>query len=87
MLLSNRVKTLGQSITIAISTKAKQMKARGQDVVILSAGEPDFDTAEVAKKAAAEAMARGCGTYTPLAGMPETLSAIAQKLKRDNGLN
>ena len=87
MLLSNRVKTLGQSITIAISTKAKQMKARGQDVVILSAGEPDFDTAEVAKKAAAEAMARGCGKYTPIAGMPETLSAIAQKLKRDNGLN
>lgn len=87
MILSNRVKTLGQSITIAISTKAKQMKAQGQDVVILSAGEPDFDTAEVAKKAVAEAMARGCGKYTPIAGMPETLSAIAHKLKRDNGLN
>lgn len=87
MLLSNRVKSLGQSITIAISTKAKQMKAQGQDVVILSAGEPDFDTAEVAKKAVAEAMAKGCGKYTPIAGMPETLSAIAHKLRRDNGLN
>ena len=85
--LSSRVSKLGESLTIAISTKAKQMKAQGQDVVILSAGEPDFDTAEVAKKAVIEAMAKGCGKYTPVAGTPEILNLIAQKLKRDNALN
>ena len=85
--LSSRVSKLGESLTIAISTKAKQMKAQGQDVVILSAGEPDFDTAGVAKKAVIEAMAKGCGKYTPVAGTPEILNLIAQKLKRDNGLN
>ncbi|WP_297960809.1 pyridoxal phosphate-dependent aminotransferase, partial [uncultured Campylobacter sp.] len=85
--LSSRVSKLGESLTIAISTKAKQMKAQGQDVVILSAGEPDFDTAEVAKKAVIEAMAKGCGKYTPVAGTPEILNLIAQKLKRDNDLN
>ena len=85
--LSSRVSKLGESLTIAISTKAKQMKAQGQDVVILSAGEPDFDTAEVAKKAVIEAMAKGCGKYTPVAGTPEILNLIAQKLKRDNGLD
>ena len=85
--LSSRVSKLGESLTIAISTKAKQMKAQGQDVVILSAGEPDFDTAEVAKRAVIEAMAKGCGKYTPVAGTPEILNLIAQKLKRDNGLN
>ena len=75
--LSSRVSKLGESLTIAISTKAKQMKAQGQDVVILSAGEPDFDTAEVAKKAVIEAMAKGCGKYTPVAGTPEILNLIA----------
>ena len=85
--LSSRVSKLGESLTIAISTKAKQMKAQGQDVVILSAGEPDFDTAEVAKKAVIKAMAKGCGKYTPVRGTPEILNLIAQKLKRDNDLN
>ncbi|WP_298759922.1 pyridoxal phosphate-dependent aminotransferase [uncultured Campylobacter sp.] len=85
--LSSRVSKLGESLTIAISTKAKQMKAQGQDVVILSAGEPDFDTAEVAKRAVIEAMAKGCGKYTPVAGTPEILNLIAQKLKRDNDLD
>jgi len=83
--LSSRVSKLGESLTIAISTKAKQMKAQGQDVVILSAGEPDFDTAEVAKKAVIEAMTKGCGKYTPVAGTPEILNLIAGLLSPTGG--
>ncbi len=86
MKLSSRIGRLSESITIAISSKAKEMKAAGKDVVIFSAGEPDFDTAEVAKEAVISAMQKGCGKYTPVPGTKETLEAIAHKLKRDNNL-
>ena len=61
MILSNRIGRLSESLTIAISSKAKELKAQGKDVVIFSAGEPDFDTAEVSKKAVIGAMEKGCG--------------------------
>ncbi|PSM51423.1 aspartate aminotransferase, class I and II aminotransferase [Campylobacter blaseri] len=85
-MLSKRVQTLSESITIAISSLAKEMKANGEDVISLSAGEPDFDTPKAIKDAAIEAMRKGCGKYTPIPGTNEVLKAIAIKLKRDNNL-
>ncbi|WP_096024789.1 pyridoxal phosphate-dependent aminotransferase [Campylobacter lanienae] len=87
MLLSKRISVLSESLTIAISAKAKEMKAAGLDVISFSAGEPDFDTPEVIKNAVKSALDNGCGKYTPVPGTPEVLEAIATKLKRDNNLN
>ena len=86
MILSNRIGRLSESLTIAISSKAKELKAQGKNVVIFSAGEPDFDTAEVSKKAVIGAMEKGCGKYTPIPGTNEILNAVVGKLKRDNNL-
>ena len=85
-MLSNRVQVLSESLTIAISTLAKEMKAKGEDVVSFSAGEPDFDTPKAIKDAVMEALEKGCGKYTPIPGTPEVLKAIVLKLERDNGL-
>lgn len=87
MLLSKRISVLSESLTIAISSKAKEMKAAGLDVISFSAGEPDFDTPEVIKNAVKLALDKGCGKYTAVPGTPEVLEAIATKLKRDNNLN
>lgn len=87
MILSKRMQTLSESLTIAISTKAKEMKQQGKDVISFSAGEPDFDTPEVIKDAVKKALDKGCGKYTPIPGDPEVLKAIATKLKRDNNLD
>lgn len=86
-MLSNRVQSLSESLTIAISSIAREMKARGEDILSFSAGEPDFDTPEVIKNAAINAIKKGCGSYTAVAGNAELLSAICQKLKRDNDLD
>lgn len=86
-MLSKRARGLGESLTIAISTRAKQMKASGVDVISLSAGEPDFDTPKTIKDAVKNALDKGCGKYTPVPGTPEVLNAISQKLKRDNNLD
>ncbi|QCD52565.1 pyridoxal phosphate-dependent aminotransferase [Campylobacter sp. RM16192] len=85
-MLSNRVQVLSESLTIAISSLAKEMKAKGEDVVSFSAGEPDFDTPKAIKDAVIDALNKGCGKYTPIPGTPEVLKAIATKLERDNGL-
>lgn len=85
-MLSKRVQTLSESMTIAISTLAKKMKANGENVISLSAGEPDFDTPQTIKNAVIEAMEKGCGKYTAVPGTPEILEAIAYKLKKDNNL-
>ncbi len=86
MKLAKRMSTLSESLTIAISSKAKDMKAAGIDVVSLSAGEPDFDTPVIIKNAVKTALDKGCGKYTPIPGAPETVKAIQTKLARDNGL-
>ena len=86
MKLAQRMSALSESLTIAISSKAKDMKAAGIDVVSLSAGEPDFDTPVIIKNAVKTALDKGCGKYTPIPGAPETLKAIQTKLARDNGL-
>ncbi len=84
--ISHRAASLSPSLTLAIDAKAKQMKADGLDVVGFGAGEPDFDTPQHIKDAAAKALADGFTKYTPSSGIPELRQAIADKFKRDNGL-
>jgi aspartate aminotransferase len=84
--ISQRAASLSPSLTLAIDSKAKQMKAEGQDVVGFGAGEPDFDTPQHIKDAAAKALADGFTKYTPASGIPELRQAIAEKFKRENGL-
>src|SRR5437016_2842162 len=85
--ISRRAASLAPSLTLAIDSKAKQMKAEGQDVVGFGAGEPDFDTPQHIKDAAVKALAEGFTKYTPSSGIPELRQAIANKFKRDNGLS
>ncbi|MGE0024651.1 MAG: aminotransferase class I/II-fold pyridoxal phosphate-dependent enzyme, partial [Hyphomicrobium sp.] len=75
------------SATIAVSMKARQLKAQGRDVISLSAGEPDFDTPENIKLAAIKALKDGKTKYTDVDGIPELKAAIVAKFKRDNGLD
>ena len=75
---------LAPSATLAISAKAKAMKAAGEDVCSMGAGEPDFDTPAHIKQAAIEALLRGETKYTPASGIPELKKAIAEKFERDN---
>src|SRR5512143_3595942 len=84
--ISRRAASLTPSLTLAVDSKAKQMKAEGLDVVGFGAGEPDFDTPQHIKDAAAKALAAGFTKYTPSAGIPELRQAIADKFKRENGL-
>jgi aspartate aminotransferase len=85
--LSHRAAALSPSLTLAIDAKAKQMKADGLDVVGFGAGEPDFDTPQFIKDAAAQALAAGFTKYTPSSGIPELRKAIADKFQRENGLS
>src|SRR5256886_2049442 len=85
--ISQRAASLAPSLTLAIDSKAKAMKAECQDVVGFGAGEPDFDTPQHIKDAAAQALAAGFTKYTPSSGIPELRQAIADKFRRDNGLS
>ena len=85
-MLTNRINTLSESITIAITTLAQELKAEGKDILSFSAGEPDFDTPQVIKDAAIDAINKGFTKYTAVDGIPALKSAIATKLKRDNNL-
>jgi aspartate aminotransferase len=73
--------------TIAITQKARDLREKGRDIISLSIGEPDFDTPDHVKTAAAEAVARGETKYTPIPGIPQLRGAIAQKFARENGLD
>ena len=84
--IADRLSLIKPSPTIAISTKARELKAAGRDVIGLAAGEPDFDTADHIKEAAKLAMDRGETKYTAVAGTPELRQAIVDKFKRDNDL-
>ncbi|MEM8917151.1 MAG: pyridoxal phosphate-dependent aminotransferase, partial [Pseudomonadota bacterium] len=75
------------SPTIAVTTKARELKAAGRDVVGLGAGEPDFDTPDSIKQAAVDAIWSGATKYTAVDGIPELKQAICEKFKRDNGLD
>lgn len=78
---------LAASATLAITAKAKSMKAAGKDVCSMGAGEPDFDTPLHIKQAAIDALMRGETKYTPASGIPELKKAIAEKLRNDNGID
>ena len=84
---ANRITNLSESITIAISTLARELKAQGKDILSFSAGEPDFDTPKAVKDLAIAAIQNGFTKYTAPAGIPELLTAISQKLERDNHLS
>ncbi|MGQ5718988.1 pyridoxal phosphate-dependent aminotransferase [Pseudochrobactrum asaccharolyticum] len=85
--LADALSRVKPSATIAVSQKARELKAKGKDVISLGAGEPDFDTPENIKKAAIDAITRGETKYTPVSGIPELRKAIAAKFKRENGLD
>jgi aspartate aminotransferase len=75
------------SATIAMTQKARELKAKGRDVISLAAGEPDFDTPDHIKAAAKAAIDRGETKYTPVSGIPPLREAIVKKFKRENGLD
>ena len=84
--ISSRAASLAPSLTLAISAKAKELRARGEDVIGFGAGEPDFDTPQHIKDAAAQALADGFTKYTPSSGIPELRQAVADKFQRDYGV-
>ncbi len=85
--LSDALARVKPSPTIAVSSKARELKAAGKDVISLGAGEPDFDTPENIKEAAIKAIRDGKTKYTNVDGIPELKDAICKKFKRDNGLD
>ena len=87
MRLAQRMKTLAPSSTLAVQAKAKELRARGIDVISFGAGEPDFDTPERIKEAAMAALRRGHTKYTEVGGVPEVRAAVCAKFKRDEGLD
>ena len=81
--ISSRAASLAPSLTLAISAKAKELRAAGEDVIGFGAGEPDFDTPQHIKDAAAQALADGFTKYTPSSGIPELRQSVADKFQKD----
>lgn len=87
LFLSDAVSRVAPSATIAVTTKAAELRAAGENVIGLGAGEPDFDTPDHIKEAAKTAIDAGKTKYTPADGLPELKQAICAKFKRDNDLS
>jgi len=85
--LSDRINLLSESETLAMTRKSRELKAKGNDVINLSIGEPDFNTPEFIKDAAREAITENKTHYPPVSGYPELRQAISEKFKRDNRLD
>ncbi|MEC8396838.1 MAG: pyridoxal phosphate-dependent aminotransferase [Bacteroidota bacterium] len=85
-MLSNRIKSLPASATLAMAAKARELKNLGIDIIGLSLGEPDFNTPEFIKDAAIQAVKDNYNSYSPVDGYTDLKSAICEKFKRDNGL-
>ncbi|WP_372802356.1 pyridoxal phosphate-dependent aminotransferase [Paracoccus seriniphilus] len=85
--LANRLQRIKPSPTIAMTTRAGQLRQEGRDIIGLSAGEPDFDTPEHIREAAKQAIDAGHTRYTPVDGTPSLKQAISQKFQRENGLD
>ncbi|GJD81775.1 pyridoxal phosphate-dependent aminotransferase [Methylobacterium gregans] len=85
--LADALSRVKPSATIAMTQKARELKASGMDVISLSVGEPDFDTPDHIKEAAIEAIRRGETKYPPVSGIVPLREAIARKFKRENGLD
>lgn len=86
MKVSQRAQAVAPSATLAVTSRAKEMKSQGMDVLSFGAGEPDFDTPQFIKDAAVESLRKGQTKYTPAAGLMELRKAIADKLLRENNL-
>ncbi len=86
-MIARRVQQIKPSATLSITAKANSMRKEGIDVISFGAGEPDFDTPSLIKKAAIEAIEQGFTKYTPTAGILKLRQAICEKLKRDNNLS
>jgi aspartate aminotransferase len=86
-LIADRLDRISPSLTIAMTSKARALKAEGRDIISLAAGEPDFDTPRNVKDAAIAAIERGETKYTDVAGTMELRKAVAAKFKRDNGID
>ena len=84
--ISSRAASLAPSLTLAISAKAKELRVAGEDVIGFGAGEPDFDTPQHIKDAAAQALADGFTKYTPSSGIPELRQAVADKFQKGYGV-
>lgn len=87
LLISNRVKNIAPSATLAIDAKAKQLKKEGKDILNFGVGEPDFNTPSNIKEAAKRAIDNNITRYTPVVGMPELREAIARKFREVNRIN
>jgi aspartate aminotransferase len=85
-LLSDRINNLSTSQTLAMAALARELKAKGKDIISLSLGEPDFNTPDFIKEAAKKAIDENYSTYTPVDGYVELKDAICRKFKRDNNL-
>jgi aspartate aminotransferase len=86
-ILSNFVNRMSESETLKMARMARELKAKGHDVISLSLGEPDFDTPDHIKEAAKDALDHGYTKYTPVAGLPELTQAISKKFARENDLS
>ncbi|NJO53914.1 MAG: pyridoxal phosphate-dependent aminotransferase [Bacteroidales bacterium] len=85
--LADSLSRIKPSATIMLTQMARELKAKGKDVISLSVGEPDFDTPDNIKEAAIAAIRRGETKYSPVPGIPELREAVSQKFKRENGLD
>lgn len=85
--LSNRIKSMATSQTLAMAAKARELKEEGKDIIGLSLGEPDFNTPDFIKDAAIRAINENYNSYTPVDGYVELKDAIINKFKRDNNLS
>src|SRR5690606_35053572 len=85
--IADAISRIKPTATIAVTDKARALKAAGMDVIGLGAGEPDFDTPDNIKEAAIRAIREGKTKYTAIDGIPELKAAIAQKFKRENGID
>ena len=86
-MISSRVNNIKPSLTIATNMKAQELKRAGKDIIVLAAGEPDFDTPEHIKNAAIKAINNGFTKYVPGKGTPDLQQAIQKKFKQDNDLD
>ena len=86
ILLSNKIRNMQESATLAMARKSRELKATGREIINLSLGEPDFHTPDFIKQAAKDAIDQNFSKYTPVPGYKELLDVISMKFKRDNKL-
>src|SRR6185436_14086232 len=87
MKIAERMSKVSPSATLKLTSKAKEMKAKGLPVISFGAGEPDFDTPQAVKDEGVKALASGFTKYTPTSGIPELKEAVCQKFREDQGLS